>query len=160
MPFIQTLLVNVDKSKQNNQNPDTLHFETAIYRVLHERSIDTASFTENLKLQEKLTLADALWMNCNKWKKTRIRTFWNLYKIEAATLAMLQERSNKTASFAEHLKFQEKSTFADALWITCSKLKSKNKNQDTIHFEIATYRVLHERSNSSGYFVEHLKFWD
>ena len=66
MPFIQTLLVNVDKSKQNNQNPDTLHFETAIYRVLHERSIDTASFTENLKLQEKLTLADALWMNCNK----------------------------------------------------------------------------------------------
>ena len=66
MPFIHTLLVNVDKPKQNNQNPDTLHFETAIYRVLHERSIHTASFTENLKLQEKLTLADALWMNCNK----------------------------------------------------------------------------------------------
>ena len=66
MPFTHTLLVNVDKSKQNNQNPDTLHFETAIYRVIHERSIHTASFTENLKLQEKLTLADALCMNCNK----------------------------------------------------------------------------------------------
>ena len=68
MPFIHTLLVNVEKPKQNNQNPDTLHFETALYRVLHERSIHTASFTENLKLQEKLTLADALWMNCNKLK--------------------------------------------------------------------------------------------
>ena len=68
MPFTHTLLVNVDKSKQNNQNPDTLHFETAIYRVIHERSIHTASFTENLKLQEKLTLADALCMNCNKLK--------------------------------------------------------------------------------------------
>ena len=68
MPFIHTLLVNVEKPKQNNQNPDTLHFETALYRVLHERSIRTTSFTENLKLQEKLTLADALWMNCNKLK--------------------------------------------------------------------------------------------
>ena len=68
MPFIHTLLVNVEKPKQNNQNPDTLHFETALYRVLHERSIHTTSFTENLKLQEKLTLADALWMNCNKLK--------------------------------------------------------------------------------------------
>ena len=37
MPFIHTQLVNVDKSKQNNQNQGTLHFETAILRVLHER---------------------------------------------------------------------------------------------------------------------------
>ena len=87
MPFTHTLLVNVDKSKQNNQNPDTLHFETAIYRVLHERSIHTASFTENLKLQEKLTLADALWINCNKLKKLESGhyTFWNLYIIKIAT---------------------------------------------------------------------------
>ena len=60
MPFIHTILVNVDKSKQSNQNSGTLHFETAIYRVLHERSMHTASFTENLKLQEKLALVDAL----------------------------------------------------------------------------------------------------
>ena len=51
MPFIHTLLVNVDKSKQNNQDPGTLYFETALYRVLHERSNHTASFTENLKFQ-------------------------------------------------------------------------------------------------------------
>ena len=51
MPIIHTLLINVDKSKQNNQDPGTLHFETALYRVLHDRSNHTASFTENLKLQ-------------------------------------------------------------------------------------------------------------
>ena len=51
MPIIHTFLINVDKSKQNNQDPGTLHFETALYRVLHERSNHTASFTENLKLQ-------------------------------------------------------------------------------------------------------------
>ena len=75
MPFIHTLLVNVDKTKRNNQNPETLHFETAIYRVLLERSIHTASFTENLKPQEKLTLGDALWMNCNKLKKLESRQY-------------------------------------------------------------------------------------
>ena len=72
MPFIHTLLVNVDKSKQNNQNPGTLYFETAIYRVLHERRNHTASFTEHLKLQEKLTLADALWMNSSKLTKIEL----------------------------------------------------------------------------------------
>ena len=52
MPFIPKLLVNVDKSKPHNQNPGTLYFENAIYRVPHERSNHTASFTEHLKLQE------------------------------------------------------------------------------------------------------------
>ena len=33
MPFIHTLLVNVDKSKQNNHDLGTLHFETAIYSI-------------------------------------------------------------------------------------------------------------------------------
>ena len=75
MPFMHTLLVNVDKTKRNNQNPETLHFETAIYRVLLERSIHTASFTENLKPQEKLTLGDALWMNSNKLKKLESRQY-------------------------------------------------------------------------------------
>ena len=34
----------------------------------------------------------------------------------------------------------------------------KYENQDTIHFEIASYRVLHERSNKTVSFAEHLKF--
>ena len=36
MPFINTLLVNSDKLKYNNQNQDTLHFENVIYRVFNE----------------------------------------------------------------------------------------------------------------------------
>ena len=36
---------------------------------------------------------------------------------------VLHERNNITASFAEHLKFQEKLTFTHVLWINCSKLK-------------------------------------
>ena len=34
----------------------------------------------------------------------------------------------------------------------------KVKNQSTIHFEIAIYGVLHERSNNTALFPEHLKF--
>ena len=52
MSFIHTLLVNVDKSKQNDQNQDTIHFEDAIYRVLHERRYFTASFAEHEKFRE------------------------------------------------------------------------------------------------------------
>ena len=68
---------------------------------------------------------------------------------------MLHERScGITASFAEHLKFQEKLTATHALWINGSKINLKTKNQDTIDFQITTYRVLHERSNKT----EHLIF--
>ena len=41
MAFIPTLWVNSGKSKQNNQNQDTIYFENAIYSVLHERSNNT-----------------------------------------------------------------------------------------------------------------------
>ena len=40
---------------------------------------------------------------------------------------MLHERSNITASFAEHLKFKEKLTFSPVLWINCGKLKKKTR---------------------------------
>ena len=36
-----------------------------------------------------------------------------------------KEASNITVSFVEHLKFQEKLPFADALWINCRKSKLK-----------------------------------
>ena len=72
---------------------------------------------------------------------------------------VLHERSNNTVFFAEHLQFQEKLTFTDALWINCSKLELKKKqNQDTMHFEIVSYRVLHERTNIAASFAEHLTF--
>ena len=41
---------------------------------------------------------------------------------------MLHERSNKTAFFAEHLKFQEKMTFTYALSVKSGKLKYQKQN--------------------------------
>ena len=73
---------------------------------------------------------------------------------------MLQEPSTNTTSFAEHLKFQEKLTFADALWTNCSQFIDNNWNQDTIQFQITTYKALHERRNKTAFFAEQLKFQD
>ena len=89
----------------------------------------------------------------NQNQKTRIRTLY----IGNAIYRVLYERN--TASFAELLKFQEKVTFTHTLWVNSGKLKKKKKKQSqyAIHFEIATYRVLHERSNNTASFVEHLK---
>ena len=43
--------------------------------------------------------------------------------LEIVTYRVHHERSNITASFVEHPKFQEKLTFTHALWINCRKLK-------------------------------------
>ena len=47
---------------------DTLHFESNIYRVLHERSNNTASLAEHLKFPERLAFAYAVWINCSQLK--------------------------------------------------------------------------------------------
>ena len=68
MPVIHTLLVNSDKSKQNDQNQDTLHFENVIYRVLHERSNITAFLSEPVKFQQELNFTYAPSGNTGKLK--------------------------------------------------------------------------------------------
>ena len=73
---------------------------------------------------------------------------------------MPQEPSTNTASFVEHLKFQEKLTFADAHWTNCSQFIDNNWNQDTIQFQITTYKALHERRNKTASFAEQPKFQD
>ena len=45
-----------------------MHFETATYRVLYERSNKTAYIREHLKLQEKKTFIHTLWVNVDKSK--------------------------------------------------------------------------------------------
>ena len=62
--------------------------------------------------------------------------------------SVLHERSNMAASFTEHQKFKEKVIFNYELWLISSNMivatqNKKKKNQDTRHFEIVTYRVLH-----------------
>ena len=60
------------------RNQDTIHFENAIYKVLHLRSSITAPFAEHLKFREKsdfytFTLGQT-WQN--KINKTRIRALY------------------------------------------------------------------------------------
>ena len=49
-------------------------------------------------------------------------------------------------------------TFREAFWVNSSKKKQKKQNKDSVHFQTAKQRVLHERSNISAPFAEHLKF--
>ena len=50
-----------------------MHLENAIYRVLHEKSDLTASFTEHLIFQKKVPFPHALWENIGKsqWEKLK-----------------------------------------------------------------------------------------
>ena len=45
-----------------------MHFEKAIYSVLHERSNITPSFAERLESQEKFTFTHAFWIYSGKSK--------------------------------------------------------------------------------------------
>ena len=80
MSFIHTLLVNVDKSKQNDQNQDTIHFEDAIYRVLHERRNFTAFFRGAREISRINAFFIRILGKCCKIKikTTRIRTLYIL----------------------------------------------------------------------------------
>ena len=50
------------------RNQDTIHFENAIYKVLHLRSSITAPFAEHQKFQEKVTFTHSLWVKRGKTK--------------------------------------------------------------------------------------------
>ena len=43
------------------------------------------------------------------------------------------------------------------LWVNSDKSKSENQDHDTIHFRNAIYRLLHEETNITLSFAEHLK---
>ena len=60
---------------------------------------------------------------------------------------MLDERSNVTASFAEHLEVLKYMSFTHEIWETSDKLKLTNHIQDTLHSENAMKKVFHEKSN-------------
>ena len=54
--------------KQKNLNQDAIHFKSATYRELHQRSNKTTSFAEHLKFQEQMTLTYALSVKSRKLK--------------------------------------------------------------------------------------------
>ena len=92
-----------------------------------------------------MTFKEAFWVNSGKSKEEN--QSHKTIRFENAIYIVLHERSNDTASFAEHLKFPEQMTLAEVFWVKRGKTKQKKQNKDTIHFQIAKYRVLHERSN-------------
>ena len=61
------LIVTNQNKKVKNQ--DTINFEIAIYRVLHERSNNTAPFPEHLKFPEKMTFTEMFWVKRGKKKR-------------------------------------------------------------------------------------------
>ena len=81
-----------------------------------------------------------------------------ILQFEIDIYRMFHKRCNITASLVEHLKFQEKTTFAEPLWVNRRKSKQKKQNQENIDLENAIYRMLHERRNITASFGEQLKF--
>ena len=68
--YFGLILANQNKKKQNQDTK---------YRVLHEKSNNTASFPEDLKFQEKVTFTHVPWVNSSKSKyKTKISTLYIL----------------------------------------------------------------------------------
>ena len=48
--------------------------------------------------------------------------------------------------------------FTHTLWVNSGKSKQEKKNQQTLNFENAIYRVFHKRSNIAASFEERLEF--
>ena len=107
--------MNSGKSKEENEDQETIHFQNAIYRVLHEISNITASFAELVK----------------SWRINNCYTYtsgkqWGIKMEKLDTIHSeigihCFPRKNNTGSFAGSLKFQEKSAFTHLLWVDCSK---------------------------------------
>ena len=76
-----------------------------------------------------------------------------------AMYRVLHERSYIVAFFTVCLEFPgKKMSFVHEIWGSIRKLKSKNNNQNILHFENAAYRMLHERYNVVASLTEHLEF--
>ena len=54
--FTEAFRVNSRKSKQKNKNQGAIHFEIAIWKVIHKSCSNIASFSERLILREKIRL--------------------------------------------------------------------------------------------------------
>ena len=55
-------------SKKKDCNQNTVHFGLATYKLLHERSNETASLTEHMKFEKKMILRNKLSVKRGKFK--------------------------------------------------------------------------------------------
>ena len=129
-----------------------------LYKVLHERSNITASFTSfknRLKFQENITSAHAVWVSSGKSKKVEKKdyTFWKCYVHGAP------QKKQYHCFFRWVSKIsRKKKTFTHAIWVNGGNAKGKNENEEARKFEKYIHRVLNETGNITAFFVEHLNF--
>ena len=155
LSFTHSVLVNSGKLKQKIWDQDTIHFEVAICRVLHERCNNTDPFLEHLKFQERVTFTHAILVNSVKLKQK----IWDddTIHFEVTICRVLHERCNNTDPIVEQLRFQEKVTLGVGLIVENQNKKTKTKILNLLKM-LYIYRVLHERSNITASFTDRLKF--
>ena len=98
-------------------------FRNATYRVLHERSSNTASFVEHLKFQNIHFYIYFVWMMANQNKKTKIRTLYILKMLytrcateEAISLLPARSTWNFKIKLLLYIRFR---------WILANQNKTK-----------------------------------
>ena len=92
MSNIHRTWANSVRSKAKDYNQDTLHLESAIQRLLDERSNVTASIEEHLEFLKSMNFTHGIWETSDKLKSTN----YNQYTLhsENAMSRVLHERSN------------------------------------------------------------------
>ena len=91
------------KKQKKKQKQETMYFENAKCRMLYGRSNITVSFTEHLNCQEETTFTFAIYVDSHNSKQKN----QNQENIYFKKLMAPYGRGNITASFTEHLKFQD-----------------------------------------------------
>ena len=101
--FTEAFRVNSRKSKQKNKNQGAIHFEIAIWKVIHKSCSNIASFSERLILREKIRLLKHFrWIVGNHHKNVLI---------------------DIAVSLAKHRTFQDEMTFRQAFSVKSYKSK-------------------------------------
>ena len=143
----------VKRGKRDYTFQGTIHFQTAIYRVLHEKSNIIASFAEHLNFQQKVTFAEAFWVKRGKTKQQKQNKDTIQFQTAIYVLHCIQHYH---CSFHGAPKISRMNYFYRSILGEQWEKEPKEKNQDTINFEIAISRVLCKRSNIPNSFAEKL----
>ena len=116
------------------------------------------------------TLYNLKWLHTESSTKEAIKLLplqstWDLkkkltfkYALSVKTCKLKQEKWNQDTFYILKMLYTGCST-NEAIRFVDTNSKKINWNQNTVHFRNATYKALHEKSNQTAFFVEHLKFW-
>ena len=128
---------------QNKKNRiSTLYF----LKLLHTGCSRKSNHNKNPSVKSNhnknprtLSIAKLLYIRCSGKDKITLllsQSTWNFKKSDFYTLSL-----------------------SKSFWVNSGNSKEENSNQETIHFQNAIYRVLHEMSNITASFAELVKSW-